>query len=89
VPQLHTSFRGRLGRSSGVLRLIQVENLASAAEEAAGRPRFSLLFDGGAARFSQGTYAMQHAVLGTFDLFLVPVGQQRGLYQAVINRSHP
>ncbi len=50
---------------------------------------FSLLFRGGGRAFSQNTYTVVHPSLGTFELFLVPVGtDQNGTqgYLATINR---
>ena len=50
---------------------------------------FSLLFDGPADRpLAQRTYPFEHERLGRFDLFIVPVGNERGRmqYQAVFNR---
>jgi len=50
---------------------------------------FSLLFRGGSRGFGQDTYTIDHAALGRFQLFLVPVGtDQNGAqgYLATINR---
>jgi hypothetical protein len=53
------------------------------------RPRpFSLLFSGPAAEsLPQGTYRVWHPELGTFELFLVPVGpfEEGGRFEAVFN----
>lgn len=57
--------------------------------QAAGRECFSLLFRGEAIALPQGTYTVEHASLGRFALFLVPVGADaRGVqgYLATINR---
>lgn len=87
TPHLHTPFQGRLGGATGTLELTQVEDFAGRAGEAAGAARFSLLFDGARARaFPQGTYTLQHATLGSFAVFLVPVGRVGSIYQAVVNR---
>jgi hypothetical protein len=51
--------------------------------------RFSIVFRGPRERLlQQGTYEMQHDHLGAFELFLVPVGQDRDgvYYEAVFNR---
>jgi hypothetical protein len=50
--------------------------------------RFSLQFRGPVDMwFGQNTYEVRHAALGTFRLFLVPVGFRDGhSYEAVINR---
>jgi hypothetical protein len=50
---------------------------------------FGLIFRGPLDVFlPQQTYVAEHAAMGTFDLFLVPVGQETTgfLYQAVFNR---
>jgi hypothetical protein len=50
---------------------------------------FSLIFHGPENRFlPQRSYAFEHARLGRFELFIVPIGQQPGFfqYQAIINR---
>jgi hypothetical protein len=52
---------------------------------------FALLFDGPADRpLAQGMYRFEHGRLGAFDLFIVPVGAERGArqYEAVFNRRH-
>ncbi|HEX7339122.1 MAG TPA: hypothetical protein VF271_04220 [Rhodanobacteraceae bacterium] len=52
------------------------------------RAPFTLLFHHEAAvLFPQKTYAMSHAALGQFGIFLVPVARDRDgfLYQAVFN----
>jgi hypothetical protein len=56
---------------------------------ATGGECFSLLFRGGGTELKQNTYEVQHAALGTFQLFLVPGGaDQTGTqqYVATINR---
>lgn len=64
--------------------------------EEARREAFSLLFDVQRAELLvQGTYALEHHRLGTFSLFLVPVGRgEKGLFlEAIVNRwldaTHP
>jgi hypothetical protein len=54
---------------------------------AAPRGAFSLIFRGPKARgLAQATHRVEHAELGTFELFLVPVGlpKRRAVYEAVI-----
>jgi len=67
------------------LELIEVsETRAHAHNEA-----FSIVFRGPRETFlPQNTYRLHHDEIGTFDLFIVPIGQdQRGFYyQAVFNR---
>jgi hypothetical protein len=51
--------------------------------------QFSLVFRGDRATIHpQRTYAVEHDVIGNFDLFLVPVGQNKEstLYEAAFNR---
>ena len=53
------------------------------------REQFSLLFRGDKSRIHpQNNYPMEHEVIGSFDLFLVPVNQNNEgtFYQAVFNR---
>ncbi len=83
---LHTPFKLCL-EPSGTSELELVELTE-------GRPHpeyesFALLFRGPAAeQLGQGLYRIEHAALGVFDLFIVPVAQdQTGrYYQAVFNR---
>lgn len=71
--------------------LDQVRDTATGnAGKQAGQECFSLLFrNGGGAALPQGTYGIEHAVLGSFALFLVPGDADnngRQGYVAVINR---
>ena len=50
---------------------------------------FSLLFQGSLDQpLTQSTYSFKHSQMGTFDLFIVPVGKDKTAmqYEAVINR---
>lgn len=62
-----------------------------AAEE--GGETFSLLFRGDADRpLGQDTYAFEHARIGCFEMFIVPIGREDGgqcHYEAVFNRPPP
>jgi hypothetical protein len=84
--QLHTTFRVRVpGPSILSLELSDVteKNLAPQAEQ------FSLVFrDPATGHIPQGTYTFEHDKLGTFDLFLVPIGPDSGgmRYEVVFNR---
>lgn len=54
--------------------------------------QFALTFRGPREPFlGQGTFPVEHPALGSFDLFLAPVGQDAGgfLYEAVFNRLRP
>ncbi len=62
---------------------------ARAARERKHRECFSLVFDAGRGeQVSQGNYTLEHPALGTFTLFLVPVGRgQKGIHlEAIVNR---
>jgi hypothetical protein len=82
---VHTVFRvGGIGADPVELTLSEVDE----------RPRhpewesFSLIFCGAAGALDQGLHPVDHADLGSFPLFLVPVvGEADGqLYEAVFNR---
>jgi hypothetical protein len=50
--------------------------------------RFSVFFNGpGSVRLPQRLYALQHAQMGEFEIFLVPIsGNEKGFrYEAVFN----
>ncbi|MBV8159902.1 MAG: hypothetical protein JO265_03160 [Acidimicrobiia bacterium] len=51
-----------------------------------GGEAFSLAFTGPVKAVPQGSYPVQHAELGHFELFLAPVGRGGGDYEAVFNR---
>ncbi len=83
---LHTQFRLCLEPDrTSQLELVELNETRTGPEYEA----FALLFRGEANdRLNQGMYRMEHAALGTFDLFIVPVAQdQTGrYYEAVFNR---
>jgi hypothetical protein len=94
--QVGSDFRVRLGAvGRATLRLGGVRGLApppGARQPAPGREGFSLLFSGSArAGVPQGTYTIEHDRLGSFLLFLVPVGPRAPelSYEAVVNRLWP
>jgi hypothetical protein len=73
------------------LTLIEVKTVGPVPDkETPGKECFSLIFRSGT-RFKQNTYKLTHDVLGTFNLFLVPVGRyyKGQTYEAVINRLNP
>lgn len=92
--QLHTTFRIHLPPTPVVeIELVEVREPNPPGERwsraVARQERFSLLFHGPHQRFlPQWIYPMQHDQLGTFELFLVPVGQDKDgvFYEAVFNR---
>jgi hypothetical protein len=68
------------------LDLELVEVTASSARGAGLRPPFSILFTGALEPLlPQKTYSFQHEELGSFDLFIVPIGQDEAgtQYEAV------
>lgn len=77
--------------SAGEGRIVELK-LASAASlrtNAPGYEGFSLVFDGPAAQpLEQRIFQFRHDQLGAFELFIVPVGADRGLrqYEVVFNR---
>jgi hypothetical protein len=97
VPDL-AAFRRALGSTFGValpdqssllLRLDEAVALPVRSRMRGSGDAFSLIFRGASLeRVPSATYAVQHAVLGRFELFLNPVGPKRA-YQAVINRWLP
>ena len=93
-PLLHTTFR--LEHNDGVAEaeLVDVKDLVPEALKAAGKAAevFSLTFETiGAGSFQQGNYPLHHPALGSFQLFLVPVGKgPRGQFlEAIVNRLEP
>jgi len=78
------------GPSTIEVTLVSVQDtLPSNVEPAPGRESFVLHFRGGSQQLPQNTYTMDHAALGTFQLFLVPSGpDENGAqgYAATINR---
>jgi hypothetical protein len=74
-------------RSVTTLDMANLPQHAVAGQQATTGEQFSLQFAGAAARsFRQGTYSMTNGTVGTFDLFVVPVGPAGATqaYQAVI-----
>jgi len=50
---------------------------------------FGLLFDGPIGR-AQGTYTLEHTVIGRFKMFITPVGRPSNVqtYEAVVDRLY-
>lgn len=88
---VHT-FTGHVGSVFRIQQdassLLEVELIsAGGMDEGSGRP-FSIVFHGpGDVLLPQRIYRMEHAEIGVFDLFLVPIGpDEKGLrYEAVFN----
>ena len=94
--QVHSRFLLRQANGeSQSLKLIEAEMVSSADDVAGdqGVERFSLLFRGDAARpLGQNTYSFEHARLGCFEMFIVPIGREdrnHCHYEAVFNRRLP
>ena len=91
LPHISTVFRIFYPNSSKILTttLVDVSDIGPVPDRAeAGRECFVLKFRGTESLLRQNTYRIEHAVLGRFELFLVPAGKtKQGSYcQAVINR---
>lgn len=86
VAQLNTLFQAQPEEGQAVmLELIRTVDLGSTPRH----EQFSILFRGPLDHFlPQRTYQLTHAVLGSFALFLVPVGREAEgfLYEAIFNR---
>ena len=74
-------------------KLVEVTNLASRKEAAAGKEGFSLVFRGPQdSVLNQNTYLIEHEQLGMFSFLIVPVrtkDTRAPYYEAVINRLRP
>lgn len=93
LPHVSTVFRIFYPDSSKILAttLVSISDIGPVSDQPeAGRESFVLKFRGTEALLRQATYRIEHAVLGRFELFLVPAGKNKqGTYyycQAVINR---
>ncbi|HKQ51693.1 MAG TPA: hypothetical protein VJT74_04945 [Pyrinomonadaceae bacterium] len=93
VPYVNSGFRLQLGRYWKYMRLVEVKNLGPAKTAPANNLNecFSLTFIAPRGqKIEQKAYTVRHAALGTFTLFLVPVGRRTRTspeyYEAVINR---
>jgi hypothetical protein len=92
-----TRFRARVtAAENAVFELTQATPGRAPGSSAGKRPvyeSFSLLFRGPAQPlFPQGTYSFEHDQLGSFSMFIVPIGRESDavVYQAVFNRLvHP
>jgi len=94
---LRSSYEGLVGQSfkagSVVLRLVSVSDVAGAqhAKWLAGSENAFVLTFGGplSTPLKAGTHRFSHPKLGTFELFVSPVGLPRGdrRYEAVIDRT--
>jgi hypothetical protein len=85
VSALNTNFQLPMGDASPIdLELVEVTELRSLPKQ----EMYSIVFRGPRdVMLSQRTYRLEHAQLGTLDLFLVPIGvdEQGYSYEAVFN----
>ncbi len=94
VPYIKSAFKLQVGRVWKHMQLIEVKNLRPTAPGAPVNNLgecFSLTFIAARGqKIEQKIYTVRHAALGTFSLFLVPVGRRTRTtpeyYEAVINR---
>lgn len=88
---LHTKFRLSPAPATFVeTELVEVSSDDQSMIE--GFDRFSLVFQGPPENYlQQRIYQMEHDEMGTFELFLVPIRQDRHgfYYQAIFNRLTP
>jgi hypothetical protein len=88
-PHLNTTFKIKTGSAAVNLRLSKITDLKAISKipaRIAGKESFSLMFSGsrGAPRLTQNTYILEHAELGTFSLFLVPIGESTNRHHEAI-----
>jgi uncharacterized protein DUF6916 len=86
---LNTNFRVHVNAPRPIdLELVEVKVWVMQPKEVEGMERFSIFFYGpGDILMPQSTYTLEHERMGTFEIFLVPVGRdERGFrYEAVFN----
>jgi hypothetical protein len=86
---VNTKFRLDLdGESSVDLELKEVKGYMSKHNEQTGMERFSIYFQGPAEpSLPQKLYAFQHAEMGSFEMFLVPIAKNEAgfRYESVFN----
>ena len=86
---VNTKFRVVLDAENGVdLDLTEVKGYMSKHNEQTGMERFSIYFQGPAEpSLPQKVYPFQHAEMGEFEMFLVPIAKNdRGFrYESVFN----
>ena len=68
------------------LRLVEAASLGERTSPASGRAPFSLVFRGPPApALPQRIYRLEHQTIGTFEIFLVPIGpDQEGMHYEAI-----
>jgi hypothetical protein len=96
TPYVNSEFRVHLSSSKAVaITLMRIEDFSNSQEKlrAAGEESFTLEFNGPSGRaFNQQTYEVEHAALGRFSLFIVPVGMRTAKgdisYEAAFNHRN-
>ncbi|MGI9067409.1 MAG: DUF6916 family protein [Pyrinomonadaceae bacterium] len=87
--QVNTPFRLNPGPDAPVdLELVEVKGYLKNPGDQDGLERFSLFFKGpGTPQLPQSTYSLSNEGMGTFHLFLVPIGRDGDgfRYEAVFN----
>lgn len=86
---VNTKFRVNLDAENGIdLELVEVKGYMSKPNEQTGMERFSVYFQGpGEPYLQQMLYKFQHAQIGEFEIFIVPLSRndQGFRYEAVFN----
>jgi uncharacterized protein DUF6916 len=85
---VNTKFRAGLDAEEVDLELVLVQGYSARPGDQEGLERFSIFFTGPAKpMLPQRTYALYHDLMGTFDLFLVPIKPdgEGSRYEAVFN----
>ena len=90
TPHLNSWFRINVDSGAVNIKLAKLSDHKadnSGADMMAAGECFSLVFLGSQG-LQQQTYTVEHGSLGKFDLFLVPIGKNRGIqqYQAIFTR---
>jgi hypothetical protein len=85
---LNTKFFITLNEKRVELDLAEVKGYRSEQEEQQGMERFSIYFNGPSEpMLPQGLYSMDHELIGSFEIFIVPLGRREtsARYEAVFN----
>jgi hypothetical protein len=86
APHVGSDFRAVVSGGEGVMLRLEEAKTGPSAPKVL---QFSLFFQGPPSpTLSQGLYHLEHDVLGSMDIFLVPIAQDQGAmtYQAVFSR---
>ncbi len=90
LPYINTDFTFGMGGNAVTLRLLSMDDLRPVGTKPrAGQECFMMKFQGPYAQpLNQGTYSVNHFLLGDFDLFITNGGRVRKnqYYVAIINR---